>query len=79
MPIARFSLVALDCPDALALAEFYRQIVGGEVEPQTEEEDDWVLLKLPDSSDLAFQQVADHRSPDWPDGGPQQLEAVANV
>ena len=29
--IARMRSVVIDCPDAAALAEFYRQLVGGEV------------------------------------------------
>jgi catechol-2,3-dioxygenase len=71
VPIARFSLVALDCPDPQALAEFYSQIVGGSVEPQTES-GDWVLLKLDSGADLAFQQDPNHEPPGWPDGPPQQ-------
>ncbi len=70
MPIARFSLVALDCPDPLALADFYAQIVGGVPEVQTES--DWVQLRLDTGTHLAFQQAADHEPPGWPDGPPQQ-------
>ena len=30
-PPARLRTVVLDCPDPLALAEFYRSLIGGEV------------------------------------------------
>ena len=33
-PPARLRTVVLDCPDPLALAEFYRSLIGGEVDPR---------------------------------------------
>ena len=38
MAIARMRTIVLDCPDPAELAEFYRQLVGGEV---TATSDDW--------------------------------------
>lgn len=78
MPIARFSLVALDCPDPRSLAEFYRSIVGGEIVPQTASES-WVRLELPDGSDIGFQQDPGYRAPDWPAGAPQQAHLDFDV
>ena len=70
MPIAHFSVVALDCPDPMALAEFYRGIIGGEI--PAEDSADWVELRFPGSTTLAFQRVDDYTPPQWPDGSPQQ-------
>lgn len=78
MPIADFSLVALDCPDPGALAEFYRSIVGGKIEPQTESED-WVRLRTPSGSDLGFQLDPHHVRPGWPNGIPQQAHLDFDV
>jgi predicted enzyme related to lactoylglutathione lyase len=76
--LARFSLVALDCPDPQLLAEFYQRIVGGEIEPQTAS-GDWIKLALPSGVDLGFQQDPDHEPPQWPDGLPQQLHLDFDV
>ena len=70
MAIAKYSLVALDCPDPEELARFYQQIAGGEVEVSTGS-DDWVELQM-EGATIAFQQVDDFRPPEWPDGSPQQ-------
>lgn len=78
MTIAKFSLVALDCPDPLALATFYQQIVGGELSPQTDA-GDWVRLDIEGSSSLGFQEDLDHRPPEWPDGLPQQAHLDFDV
>jgi catechol 2,3-dioxygenase-like lactoylglutathione lyase family enzyme len=68
--IARFSLVALDCPDPLALAAFYGRITGWETRPQNH--DDWVELRSDTGASIAFQRVTDFEPPDWPDGRPAQ-------
>jgi len=78
MSIATFSLVALDCPDPMALAGFYQQITGGVIDPQTASED-WVRLRIPGTSDLGFQQDLDHEPPSWPDGPPQQAHIDFDV
>lgn len=68
--IGRLGLVALDCPDALALADFYSSIIGGDLVPGDDE--GWVELHTP-TGKLAFQEIADHRPPTWPGGEvPQQ-------
>ena len=71
MPIATFGLVALDCPDPHSLADFYRQIVGGEIKTSTLT-DDWVTLITPAGVDIGFQRDPDYEPPRWPDGPPQQ-------
>lgn len=70
--IARFRSTVIDCPDPRALAGFYSRLLGW---PVTSEEDDWVVVSDGGSPDrLAFQLVADHRPPTWPEGErPQQL------
>ncbi len=64
--IARFSLVALDCRDPSALAEFYSAVTGWPV--GDEQAGTWFQLTSPGGPTLAFQLVADHEPPDWPDG-----------
>jgi catechol 2,3-dioxygenase-like lactoylglutathione lyase family enzyme len=82
--------VVLDCTDARALAEFYRQLLGlryrpgdepparGEPDPQG---NDWLVLR--DSAGrnrLAFQQVAKMPEATWPEGPiPQQLHLDLTV
>jgi hypothetical protein len=68
--IGRLGLTAFDCPDALALAEFYSSIIGGEIVPGDDE--GWVELHT-STGRLAFQEIDDHRPPTWPGGErPQQ-------
>ena len=77
MPIATFSLVALDCPDSNALAAFYQGIVGGELD--TKFADLWTVLRTEVGADIAFQQVNDYVAPDWPCGAPQQAHLDLDV
>lgn len=81
--IARFSLVALDCPDPLALARFYAAITGWEVEDDDGEWDgheDWVQLHSPVGATIAFQRAPDHQPPEWPSADhPQQLHLDFDV
>ena len=76
--VARLQVVALDCPDPVALAAFYSAVLGTPVERT---EDDWVQLAPADgASAVAFQQVADHRPPQWPGAEhPQQLHLDLEV
>jgi hypothetical protein len=61
--VARFRSVVLDCPDPLALAQFYAAIVGGT--PRVEEVD-WVVLETPGVPRLTFQQAPGFTPPEWP-------------
>lgn len=76
MSIAKYSLVAFDCPDPLALAQFYQQIVGGTIEYDDAQ---WVELVFEDRSDIAFQRVTNYQPPEWPDGSPQQAHMDFDV
>lgn len=78
MAIARFQLVALDCPDPWALAEFYSALTGRPVEQPSwvdaeDAGDRWVQLAGDGGPTIAFQRVADHRAPTWP-GGPRPAQ-----
>jgi hypothetical protein len=74
--------VVLDCTDARALAEFYRQLLGyryrpGDEPPATGEPDpvgqDWLVLRdAADTPRLAFQQVAALPKATWPDDSVSQ-------
>ncbi|MES9521862.1 VOC family protein [Streptomyces capoamus] len=71
--VARFRNVVLDCPDPHALAAFYAAVAGGT--PRAED-DDWVVLQVPDGGPrLAFQRAEGHTPPQWPraDRNGQQL------
>ncbi|WP_327717495.1 VOC family protein [Streptomyces sp. NBC_00490] len=63
MTVARFRSVVIDCPDPLALAQFYAAIVGG---TPSMEEADWVVLETPGAPRLAFQQAPGFTPPEWP-------------
>lgn len=71
--VARFRNVVLDCPDPHTLAAFYAAVAGGT--PRAED-DDWVVLQVPDGGPrLAFQRAEGHTPPQWPraDRNGQQL------
>ena len=78
-----FSLVALDCPDPVRLADFYAQLTGWSVEPVDETTDgqaDWVQLASHGQPTIAFQRVAHYVAPTWPEGAvPQQLHLDFDV
>jgi catechol 2,3-dioxygenase-like lactoylglutathione lyase family enzyme len=74
--IGQLSTIVLDCPEPLALARFYSELLGW---PITNQDDDWV-----DVGDgqprLAFQLAPDHRPPRWPDPAhPQQFHLDVRV
>ncbi|MEV4681423.1 VOC family protein [Streptomyces kurssanovii] len=63
MSIGKVGAVVLDCPDPVALARFYAELVGGTVE---DDGDGWVDLKGADGAQLAFQAAPGHVPPKWP-------------
>ena len=90
VPILR--QIVLDTTDARGLAEFYRQLLGlryraGDEPPAPGEPDplgrDWLVLRNPGGSQVAFQQVDELPAATWPEGPqPQQLHldlTVSNV
>jgi catechol 2,3-dioxygenase-like lactoylglutathione lyase family enzyme len=70
--IGRMHHVVLDCPDPVALAGFYSELLGL---PVTHQDDDWVVVSLSETaSGLAFQLAPDNPPPTWPDPAvPQQF------
>jgi Glyoxalase-like domain len=84
--IARLSLTALDCPDPLALADFYAQLTGWPLDATDEEiasvrQVSWIELSNPEGGPrLAFQRIEDYVPPTWPDGPvPQQAHLDFDV
>lgn len=81
--------VVLDCPDARALAEFYRALLGlryrqGDEPPAAGQLDergqDWLVLRNSGGVQLAFQQVDELPAATWPQGPrPQQLHLDLTV
>ncbi|MBF9070356.1 VOC family protein [Streptacidiphilus fuscans] len=78
--IGNLRAFALDCPDPVALAGFYAQLVGGKVVVE-EEQDEWVELEGDyGTTKLAFQKVDGYRAPAWPgQGTPQQAHIDIGV
>lgn len=70
--IGRLHHVVVDAEQPRALAEFYAELLGL---PITYDDGDWVVVAADETtSGLAFQRVARHVRPRWPDAdAPQQL------
>ncbi|CAL9492885.1 hypothetical protein SUDANB121_03292 [Nocardiopsis dassonvillei] len=63
--IGRLHTFVYDCPDPEALAGFYAELLG---RPIGQRDDGWVTIGDPEQWPvLAFQKVAGHRAPAWPD------------
>lgn len=84
--IARLSLTALDCPDPLALADFYARLTGWPIDADEEEiaalpQVNWIELRNPDDGPrLAFQRIDGYLPPTWPQGPvPQQVHLDFDV
>ena len=68
--IGRAHHVAYDCPDPLALARFYADLLGL---PVTHVSADWVVVAASArASGFAFQRAPGHRPPAWPDPASSQ-------
>ncbi len=74
--LLRYQLVALDCPDPLALADFYSRLLELDIKPLGDllaGDSAWIELDNGDQPTLAFQKVDGYVTPTWPDGPvPQQ-------
>ncbi len=70
--IGRLRTVVIDCPDPLALADFYAQVLGL---PVTRRDEGWVVVGGGDGEPrVAFQGAPDYQPPRWPDPErPQQF------
>jgi catechol 2,3-dioxygenase-like lactoylglutathione lyase family enzyme len=76
MALARMRSVVLDCPHPRSLADFYRGVLGGNVDGV---EEDWVVLTV-DGLRLAFQLADEFAAPTWPTGErPQQFHLDVTV
>jgi hypothetical protein len=79
-------VTALDCPDPLALANFYAALTSLEVESLGDfkpEDVTWIEVQEDGRSVLGFQKIDHYVAPTWPEGPvPQQLHldfAVADL
>ena len=78
IPVGRLDTVVLDCPDPLALAEFYAGLLGQEIADGGD--DSWQSLRGDGSGvTLAFQRATSYLAPQWPGGPPQQLHLDLTV
>jgi catechol 2,3-dioxygenase-like lactoylglutathione lyase family enzyme len=74
----RLSAITLDCPDPLALAEFYRRATGLALHEKSDGE--FAGLHGEHGLLIGFQRVADYRPPRWPgQEAPQQLHLDFDV
>lgn len=65
MDLIRLATVNIDCPDALALSEFYRKLLGWE---KRWADEDFVIIADPAGGvQLSFQTEANYVAPVWPD------------
>jgi hypothetical protein len=75
--------VVLDCPDVLELAQFYRALLGGDVnrpDSRWSLGDGWATLHTDSGAVLAFQRAEDYQPPRWLDpAGPQQFHLDLGV
>jgi hypothetical protein len=78
--VPTLGVVALDCPDPVALAGFYRAVLEWD-EPEVADDGHWVTLANPaGGAGIAFQRVPDYRPPAWPSAeNPQQMHLDLEV
>lgn len=82
MAIATSLTTMLDCPDPIALAQFYADLTGTSIVHVVEKDDKphWVVIGADNRALLAFQRVPGHVSPTWPEGPvPQQMHIDIDV
>ena len=77
-PQLTLSGIVLDSPDANALADFYRRLLGWAVE---QDEPGWVKLRGPGGEPgLSFQTESAYVRPTWPAGpGDQQMSVHLDI
>jgi hypothetical protein len=83
MPIAKYSYPAIDCPNPLALAEFYSKLSGLAMEPLEDfdpEKVTWFSLLRDGEPVISFQRIPNFVAPTWPEGPvPQQMHLDFDV
>jgi hypothetical protein len=72
----RLRSVVLDCPDPLALASFYADLLDGRLEMSDPQ---WCEVHTDSNVKLAFQLAKPYSPPEWPNGAPQQLHLDLTV
>jgi predicted enzyme related to lactoylglutathione lyase len=79
MAIARFPVVAIDCPDPGELARFYAAVLDWSV--HVDDDGTWAHIRHPEGiAAIAFQRVEGYRPPDWPgQQHPQQMHLDVDV
>ncbi len=65
MASLRVSTVNIGAPEPRRLAEFYRDLLGGEI---AHDEGDYLILRLPDGQVALAVQKEDYTPPTWPAG-----------
>ncbi len=69
-----FGCVALDCPDPWALAQFYGQLLGWEIDKDDKRDDPWVTLDNPEGgADICFQRDPEYQPSTWPSNERAQM------
>ncbi|WP_199430951.1 VOC family protein [Qaidamihabitans albus] len=69
-----FGCVALDCPDPWALAQFYGELLGWQVDPRDKKGDNWITLLNPaGGANIAFQEDPAFAPPTWPSNERAQM------
>lgn len=77
MAIARYPVLAIDCPDPRALAAFYGALLDWAIE---EDDGDWCVIRAEYGDALAFQRVDGYVPPRWPGQEvPQQMHLDVTV
>ncbi len=83
MSIAKYSVTAIDCPDPVALANFYSKLSGFKVEPLGDskpEDVSWICLLRDGEGVICFQKINNFTTPTWPEGPvPQQMHLDFDV
>jgi catechol 2,3-dioxygenase-like lactoylglutathione lyase family enzyme len=76
--IGRLEKTVIDCPDPRALAEFYCQVLGMNINEDT---GNWIVIGAgPGLRQLAFQRAVGWTPPQWPDPAyPQQMHLDIRV
>ena len=75
--IGRLRSVVLDTKNPQGLAEFYANMLGGQVKVT---DSDWVVVMTPGGTRLAFQRSPEHQPPRFPDPmGSQQFHLDIHV
>lgn len=73
-PQLSLATIVLDCPDAHALADFYRKLLAWE---EKRSEADWVLIGSPEGgTKLSFQSETHYQPPVWPEQPGEQQKML---